>query len=1357
MTNYVNYSVATGAQLNSAIDMIDAGGSAAAADTDYTIVLTSDLQLSSNLAVIDLLAGDGLTITGNSGADGNSNATVDGGGSRRGFVVRSGDVHLDDLVLEGLEASGGAGASGAKAGGGGAGLGGAVFVASGATVELGGDQFVDDGARGGAGGTVKGSGVGAGGAGEPTGFGAGGAGGVAGGFGGGGGTGAAGGFGAGANAGGGLGAGGNVFVQQGGVLTISGGVVGAGAIGGGAKGTGGAAGSAYGSGLLIQGDTTVTLKSGAVSGVIADQSGSGGAGANAGVVDIAGPVTLSAHNTYTGGTVIESGDALTLGSSAAAGAGAITFAGAGVLDIKAGVAPKNLISGLVPSSGAVVDLNGVSGAATATLHTGDKLVVTGASGSVTLNLDPAQSYAADSFYASSDSAGGTDVTAIQTTFSVSSEATLNAAIAAIDVSGAQSRTNTAYRIDFVKGFTLGSDLDAINLAAGDSLTIDGAGASLNGGGAQRGFFVYSGAVEIENLTIADAVATGGAGGAGAYAGGGGAGLGGGLFVASAGRVTLSDVKFAGDGAVGGAAGGAGVGYGGGGGLGGAGGAGSGQHAGGGGGVGPGATGGTTGAAASGGSGIILGAGGGSTGDGASAGAGGANGGGGGAGGVYSGSGRDPRSFPGPSGTGGVAGAGSFGGGAGSGEVAGFGGGGSTSNGSVYGVAGSANGGWGGGAAAGGTAGFGGGAGGGGLGAGGAVFVQQGGSITIEAGTLSGDTVAGGAGGGGTGSALGSGLFLQGDGALNLAPGDGQTLTIADSIADEAGNGGTAKSRLYVVGAGTVDLTQANTFSGGVYLSAGDLSLMADGAAGSGVITFEYGHSATLTIGAGDLPANVIAGLLPGDTIDLRGIGTATQALLGTNDVLTVSGGSSSITLHLSRHQSFVGEHFHVASDGHGGTLVTAIDANGDQPPHIVGGNETINGADDAPLNPLGHVTVADVDTGALETVRVALSSTANGTLSNLGGGTYNAASGVYTVTGSASAVTAALDGLVFDPVDHEVAPGLAVTTAFAISASDGTMSDSATNTAVVVAQNTAPAFANVPAPFITAYFTVPLRPLADISVIDPDVGAKETVTIGISGTGAPGASGDAYGQLSLATPVDGVSLTETAAGSGVYTLTAASPKAETAALRALTFTPSYFASGYTITTLGLSVTDGTATTTTSTSVEAGAPVILGALSGQTTSDVAPIDPFASVKIKDSPEYASDTLTITVTDANEIDTDADGSLSGAGLTKVGVGIYELGAATPSELTKEIDALSFTPTQHQVAAGDTVTTNFEISVFNGATTSDNYATSVVATGTSAAVALFAQAMAAMPAPGAAQATPLAHFQSQTGPNLATSRAL
>jgi autotransporter-associated beta strand protein len=129
--------------------------------------------------------------------------------------------------------------------------------------------------------------------------------------------------------------------------------------------------------------------------------------------------------------------------------------------------------------------------------------------------------------------------------------------------------------------------------------------------------------------------------------------------------------------------------------------------------------------------------------------------------------------------------------------------------------------------------------------GGAVFVVDGGSLTITGnGALAGGAVTGGAPGGLSGggnptggAAFGSGIFLQGaSGTLALVPGRGATFTIADVIADEAGSDGSASANargITVNGdGGTVAITGDETYTGTTTVAGGALEV--DGTLASGV-------------------------------------------------------------------------------------------------------------------------------------------------------------------------------------------------------------------------------------------------------------------------------------------------------------------------------------------------------------------------------------------------------------------------------------------------------------------------------------------------------------------------------------------
>gem|GEM_PF-1075456 len=480
----------------------------------------------------------------------------------------------------------------------------------------------------------------------------------------------------------------------------------------------------------------------------------------------------------------------------------------------------------------------------------------------------------------------------QTPVPVTDEASWDAAIATVNANPGASNV-----------ITIGNDLSlSSQVFVNGNVTIEGGGYSIDMQGQDRAMFVAGGTVAIQNIGFINGMA---AGGFGVDGGGGGAGLGGAIFVGSGSyasgngnpavsgvstpQVTLNNVYFANNRATGGAGQANGGTAGGGGGLGGEGGTqespgGEPTAGGGGGGIGSLAFGGAV--QTNGGAGIFAIAGesnpGGAGGNGSQVDgtAGGVNGGGGGAGGL---AGADPLTASGAGGGGGVnggrgyfqnsdspngGGAGGFGGGGGGsiyyGGAGGFGGagGGGTQSGGI--------GGFGGGGGAGGTnadGGFGGGngsggAGGGGLGAGGAVFVSQGATLTIQTtggAAFTGSSAA--AGSGGTwGSAYGNDIFIGGNTNFSVTPGktlavnslggEGSTTdpNVVGRVSDLGSQGGVSLD-----GGGTLNVSGNSYYTGGTTIHSGTMALGA-GAIEEGttsvVVGQNNGDNATLTFGSG---------------------------------------------------------------------------------------------------------------------------------------------------------------------------------------------------------------------------------------------------------------------------------------------------------------------------------------------------------------------------------------------------------------------------------------------------------------------------------------------------------------------------
>jgi autotransporter-associated beta strand protein len=277
-------------------------------------------------------------------------------------------VSIQDLTIAGAKAQGGSGVTGS---GGGAGLGGAIFVANLANVTVNNVSLTSSNATGGAGGA--------------------------------------------GTRGGGGGMGGN-------------GGAGGGAGGGGGGGAGN--GSALGAGFFLDGSGTLTFAPGAgqaqvVSDAIVDGAGSGVSGGTGswGLSKTgAGTLTLSAANSYSGGTTV-TGGLINFNSASNFGSGLITLDGGG-LQWAAGTS-TDISSKLAAfgSGGATFDTNGNNVTLASTLSGSGGLTKIG---SGTLTLSGSNTYAgATAVNVGTLQAGATNAFSAISAFTVASGATLD--------------------------------------------------------------------------------------------------------------------------------------------------------------------------------------------------------------------------------------------------------------------------------------------------------------------------------------------------------------------------------------------------------------------------------------------------------------------------------------------------------------------------------------------------------------------------------------------------------------------------------------------------------------------------------------------------------------------------------------------------------------------------------------------------------------------------------------------------------------------------------------------------------------------------------------------------------------------
>ena len=107
------------------------------------------------------------------------------------------------------------------------------------------------------------------------------------------------------------------------------------------------------------------------------------------------------------------------------------------------------------------------------------------------------------------------------------------------------------------------------------------------------------------------------------------------------------------------------------------------------------------------------------------------------------------------------------------------------------------------------------------------------------------------------------------------------------------------------------------------------------------------------------------------------------------------------------------------------------------------------------------------------------------------------------------------------------------------------------------------------------------------------------------------------------------------------------------------------------------------------------PIITGLSAAESGTDLNVVMPFSAVTVTDAGTSTA-SATITLNNSSGVATDANGALSGTGLTKIATGTYSLAAASLTTLTSELQALNFTPTIGQVLSGNTVSTTIGLAI-------------------------------------------------------------
>jgi len=240
-----------------------------------------------------------------------------------------------------------------------------------------------------------------------------------------------------------------------------------------------------------------------------------------------------------------------------------------------------------------------------------------------------------------------------------------------------------------------------------------------------------------------------------------------------------------------------------------------------------------------------------------------------------------------------------------------------------------------------------------------------------------------------------------------------------------------------------------------------------------------------------------------------------------------------------------------------------------------------------------------------------------------------------------------------------------------------------------------------------------VTPFTKAVVSEPVLQTVETVSVALS----PIYSGQQGGLGALSDPAGGGTFnaaTSTFTESAVVT---GNPTPASQILNRLVYTAPALANGASVTVNAAVSVNGVADPKDPIALETvTAPSIAGTVANQPIASGATLRPFATVQVNDvNFGYSAKPLaSIRITD-NGVATDADGLLTGPGLSKIGVGTYTITSPYSFGLQSNLANLVFTPAA--VGAGATRTTGFELYVNDAAAglATDDTTTSVLTIGT------------------------------------------